>query len=143
LALNPNLALAWYGSGLINGFLGRPKTAVEHARHGMRLSPVDPFMFMMQSMQAFAHLVAAEYDEAVSCAEHALRAMPRHLPALRVAAASSALTGRMDQARRATARLLQLDPAFRVSMLKDITPLRRPEDLARYADGLRKAGLPE
>ena len=41
------------------------------------------------------------------------------------------------------ARLRQLDPALRISNLKDLIPLRRPEDLARLAEGLRKAGLPE
>jgi hypothetical protein len=36
-----------------------------------------------------------------------------------------------------------LDPGFRISSIKDFLPFRRPEDLARYEDGLRKAGLPE
>jgi hypothetical protein len=39
--------------------------------------------------------------------------------------------------------LRQLDPALRISNLKDWLPLRRPEDLATFADGLRRAGLPE
>jgi hypothetical protein len=41
------------------------------------------------------------------------------------------------------ARLRQLDSTFRVSHLKDLIPFRRPEDLARFEEGLRKAGLPE
>jgi len=41
------------------------------------------------------------------------------------------------------ARLRQIDPELRVSNLKDMTPLRRPEDRARLEEGLRKAGLPE
>jgi hypothetical protein len=41
------------------------------------------------------------------------------------------------------ARLRQLDPAMRVISVKDWVPLRRPEDLAKLEDGLRKAGLPE
>ena len=41
------------------------------------------------------------------------------------------------------ARLRQIDPELRVSNLKDMTPLCRPEDRARYEDGMRKAGLPE
>jgi hypothetical protein len=32
---------------------------------------------------------------------------------------------------------------LRVSNLKNVTPLRRAEDLARYGEGLRIAGLPE
>ena len=41
------------------------------------------------------------------------------------------------------ARLRQLDPALRVSNLNRLISFRRPEDFARLADGLRKAGLPE
>jgi hypothetical protein len=41
------------------------------------------------------------------------------------------------------ARLRQLEPTLRISNLRDQIPYRRPEDLARFADGLRKAGLPE
>ncbi len=40
-------------------------------------------------------------------------------------------------------RIRQIDPTLRLSNLKDLTPLRRPEDMARFAEGLRKAGLPE
>ena len=40
-------------------------------------------------------------------------------------------------------RLRELEPTLRVSNLKNQIPYRRPEDLARFAEGLRKAGLPE
>jgi hypothetical protein len=39
--------------------------------------------------------------------------------------------------------MLEIDPGFRVSRLTDHVPLRRLDDLARYAEGLRRAGLPE
>jgi hypothetical protein len=39
--------------------------------------------------------------------------------------------------------LRQLDPALRISNLRDWLPIHRPEDLAMFADGLRRAGLPE
>jgi hypothetical protein len=58
-------------------------------------------------------------------------------------AASKALAGQLEEARDAISRLLELDPVVRISNLKDrISPLR-PEDFAKYTDGLRKAGLPE
>jgi hypothetical protein len=36
-----------------------------------------------------------------------------------------------------------LNPALRLSNLPDLLPFRRPEDFARWAEGLRRAGLPE
>ena len=76
-------------------------------------------------------------------AEQVLREKPDNYVTLRYAAASNALAGRMKEAQRALARLRQIDPELRVSNLNDFTPLRRPEDRARYEEGLRKAGLPE
>jgi hypothetical protein len=60
-----------------------------------------------------------------------------------VAAASHALGGRLEGAQRAMARMRELDSAYRISDVKDRIPFRRPEDLARYEEGLRKAELPE
>ena len=99
---------------------------------------------------AFAHFFAGRYDDASSWAEKALAASsprlqekPGYHPALLIAAASNALAGRLEEARNAIARLRQLNPTPHISNLKNQVPLRRPEDLDRYAEGLRKAGLPD
>jgi TolB-like protein len=142
LVLNPNFAQAWYGSGFVRCCQGNPDKGLEHLKHVIRLSPIDPLMFMMQTATALAHWLAGRDDEAFSWVEQALLKKPNFHSALRLAAASNALAGRMERAQTAMARLRQIDPALRVSHLKDLIPLR-PEDLARYAEGLRKAGLPD
>ena len=109
----------------------------------MRLSPLDPLIFGMQNGTAAAHFLAGRYDEASSWAEKALREQPDYLPALRMAAASHALPGRVAEAQKAMVRMRQIDPELRCSNLTDIVPFRRPEDFARYVEGLRTAGLPE
>jgi tetratricopeptide (TPR) repeat protein len=141
--LNPNLAAAWYLSGFLRVFRGEPDVAIEHLAHAMRLNPLDPVIFRMQAGTAFAHLFAGRFDDASSWAEKAFRNLASYLPDAGVTAASHALAGRIEEARRAMQRLRQIDPALRVSNLKDWIPLRRPEDFARWSDGLRKAGLPE
>jgi adenylate cyclase len=129
-------------------YLGEPEIAIEHLAHAMRLSPVDPLTFVTQMAIAFAHFFAGRYDDASSWAEKALatsapglRERPVYHPALLIAAASNALAGRLEVAQNTIARLRQLNPTPHISNLKYQIPLRRPEDLARYAEGLRKAGL--
>jgi hypothetical protein len=74
----------------------------------------------------------------------ALQDNPDFQPGLRIAAASNAMAGRAEQAHEAIARLRQLNPALRVSTLKDVLgPYRRAEDLLLLEEGLRQAGLPE
>jgi hypothetical protein len=40
-------------------------------------------------------------------------------------------------------RLRQIDPTFRVFDVRRAFPFHRPEYVAKYEEGLRKAGLPE
>jgi hypothetical protein len=72
-----------------------------------------------------------------------MRDRPTFLLAISLSAASNALAGRLEPAQRAMARALEFNPDFRASNLRDLTPFRRAEDLASFAKGLRKAGLPE
>jgi tetratricopeptide (TPR) repeat protein len=143
LVLNPNLAQAWAYSGWARVFLGEHESAIEHEARAMRLSPLDPFFYVMLSATSNAHMLLGRHDEAVSWAERAFREQPNFLPPLRVLAASNALAGRLEEARNAMARLRELDPEDRVSKLKDRLPFLRPADAATWADGLRKAGMPE
>jgi len=109
----------------------------------MRLSPLDPEMYRMQAGMAVAHLFAGRFDTASSWAEKASRDLPSFLIPVAIIAASHALAGRGDEARRAMHHLRQLDPTLRVSNLRDWLPIQRPEDLATLEDGLRRAGLSE
>jgi adenylate cyclase len=144
LVLDPNMAAVWSRSGWARIWLGEPDLAIEHLARAMRLSPLDPLMPNMRATAAYAHFFAGRYDEASLWAEMTLRERPDSLNALHMAAASNAIAGRLAQAHKALARLRQLDPVLRVSNLRDrLGPYRRPEDLARYEEGLKKAGLPD
>jgi TolB-like protein len=142
LQFDPNLASAWLSSGWVKVWLGEPEVAIKHISRAMRLSPHDPHMFNMRAATASAHFFAGRYAEALSWAGAAAREQPNHLIAACMCAASSALTGRPTEAQKAMARLRQLEPTLRISNLRDLTPLRRSEDLARLTEGLREAGLP-
>jgi tetratricopeptide (TPR) repeat protein len=98
----------------------------------------------MRAGTAHAHFFLGRYDEASSWAAMALQDNPDYQGGLRIAAASNAMAGQPEQARKALVRLRQLNPALRVSTLKDVLgPYRRAEDLSRYEEALRQAGLPE
>jgi TolB-like protein/Tfp pilus assembly protein PilF len=145
LLINPNLAWGWGASGWVKVWLGEPDQAVERFAHAMRLGPLNPLIFFMQLGTADAHFFAARHDEALRWAKMALRGQPDSYRALSIAAASCALAGRDEEAKRLMARLLENHPTLRVSSIlqKGRGPYRQPEHLAKYADALRKVGLPE
>jgi hypothetical protein len=140
--LNPNLAAAWFLGGYLRVWHGEPDDAIGHFERAIRLSPLDPEMHRMQAGIAAAHLFAGRYDAASSWAEKAF-GVQSFLMVVGIIAASHALAGRADQAQRAMHRLRELDPTLRVSNLSDWLPIHRPEDLRTFADGLRRAGLPD
>ena len=143
LILNPNFAAAWYVSGWLMAYLGEPDEAIERFNTAMRLSLRDPLIFRMHSGMAYAHFFAGHYEEASTWAERAVRARPTWLTTVRIAAVRHALAGRLDDARKFMERMREMDPALRISNLKDLLPLRRAEDFAKWGDALRLAGLPE
>jgi TolB-like protein len=143
LLLNVNLAEAWHFSGWVKNWLGEPVPALKCFARAMRLNPLDSRMAGMRTGTAYAHFLLGRYDEAASWAALALQYNPEFPAGLRVAAASNAMAGRMEQARKAIARLRRVHPTLRVSIIRHLVPHRRTEDLARYEEGLRKAGLPE
>jgi TolB-like protein len=143
LVLNPNLSTAWYLSGFQRISLGRHDDAVEHFARAMRLSPLDPEISQMQTGTAMAHMFARRFDVACSWAEKARAELPNILRVSAFSAASYALAGRMDEARRAMEHVRRIDATLRISNVEDWVVLQRPEDLATFVEGLRQAGLPE
>jgi TolB-like protein len=143
LVLNPNLAAAWFLSGYQRIARGEPDNAIERFARAMRLSPLDPEMVRMQAGMAMAHLFAGRFDAASSWAEKASRHLPGFVLVVGIIAASHALAGRMDEARRAMEHLRALHPSLRISQLQDWVLLHRADDLITFAEGLKRAGLPE
>ena len=144
IVLNPNLAAAWSASGWLRIHLGEPVSAIERLERSRRLSPLDPIAYMGYAGMALALLLADRYDEAASWAAKAINEQPNWAMPLRVAAIAYALSDRIVEAGEAMARLREFYPTLRLSNLERVAPpFRRPEDRARYADGLRRAGLPE
>jgi TolB-like protein len=143
LVINPSLAAAWLLGGFLRLFRGEPDEAITWLECAMRLSPFDSEMFRMQTGVAMAHLIAGRFDAASSRAANSFREMPALVLPGAVVAASHALGGRMDEARRAMQQVRQFNPALRLGTLHEWLPFRLTQHAALFADGLRKAGLPE
>ena len=144
LMLNPNLAIALANSGLVKIWLCEHAVAIDRLTHAMRLNPLDPLLYRVHALLAYAHFFSG-HDEALSWAEMAFLAQPFFLPAAGIAAACYAKANRHVDARRAVANMIQFAPALRISNfpLLQGSLFRRQEDVTRYSDKLRKAGLPE
>jgi adenylate cyclase len=143
LMLNTNLATAWRFSGYVRVFLGEPDLAIDHLERAIRLSPLDPLIFIVQNGIVLANFFAGRYEEALSWAQKTLRQNPNYVAAIIMAAVSGAMAGRDDETRKAVGRLREIDPTTGISNFTNVWPLRRPEHLAAFDKGLRLTGLPD
>jgi tetratricopeptide (TPR) repeat protein len=143
VALDPNLASARYWDGWAQVYLGNLDAAIRQFLLAIRLSPLDPRIFLAQTGLAFAHFFAGRYDDGLSWATLAVQQQPKFPGAHRVATWCLAMSGRVEEAKLACVPVLQTDPTLRISNIKDRTPFRRPEDIAKIVEAYRIAGVPE
>jgi TolB-like protein/class 3 adenylate cyclase/Tfp pilus assembly protein PilF len=143
VSLDPNLAAARYWSGMILIYLGDPDAAIDQFKAALRLSPIEPRIFLAHSGMASAHFSAGRYDEGCLCARNAMQHQPNYLYAHRAAMACHAMAGRIEEAREVCAVALQLDPTQRISDIRKRTPYVRDADVEKLATAFRIAGMPE
>ncbi len=141
--LDPNLVTArfWRGWALI--FLGDVDAAIEQFKVALRLSPLDPRIFVVQNGLAYGHFFAGRNEEASTWAATVIVQQPNFLAGQRIMMACRAMSGRVEEARQACKLALQLDPTQRISRTNDFGPFRRAEDIERLAQAFRIAGMPE
>ena len=138
-----NFAQAWAWRGTARNILGDPEAAIPDFAHALRLSPLDPLIWIPQSGIAFAHFYCGRYDEASDWAGKALQRRPNYVNALRVAVAANALAGRVEVARQAYGTYRTLFPEARLSTIKSRFRLGTAKDADRFVEGFRLAGMSE
>ena len=142
IALNPNDAMSRYFLGWVLCFAGRSQEAIPHMDHAMRLSPRDIFLTGMMTYRAVALFDLERYEEAFEWVQRArLGPNPRTMTFAVFTAVLSKL-GRQEEARSAVKDLLSHAPAMTCTKYQE-NPFAAPESMERFANALRKAGLPE
>lgn len=146
IALNPSFALGHGYLALQLAFLaGRTDEAIKEAETAIRLSPRDPELYHFFYAIGMAHFVAGRYDQAAKWGEMAENERPAGIGfgPLRLLASTYAHLDRLDEARDAFASVLEVTPRISATGIRNAIHFGRPEDLERYLEGLRRAGLPE
>ncbi|MGE0767970.1 MAG: winged helix-turn-helix domain-containing protein [Hyphomicrobiaceae bacterium] len=142
LALSASSALTYILGSVVLGWGAEAERAIEWSERGLRLSPFDTWAFAAYDAQAMGHFFLGHYEQAAAAAYKSNQANPAHsITYVQLAAALSKL-GRLDEARAAAQRVLQLQPNFRFS--RQFAGVGCAPALAtRMGEALSAAGLPE
>jgi TolB-like protein len=142
LALSPSSALTYILGSVILAWSGEAERAIDWSERGLRLSPFDPWAWAAFDAQALSHFHRGRFEEAARAAYRSIQANPAHSITHVQLAAALARLGRMEEAKAAAARVLELHPTFRFggqfAGVACAAPLA-----ASLGDALRAAGLPE
>jgi adenylate cyclase len=144
ITFDPNLALARIWNGWAQLGLGNQAAAIEQFQIGLRLSPLDPRIFVAQAGMAAANFLAGRYEEGCAWSKITVQQNPNFVGAHRNLVACHAMAGRIEEARQAWAVARQIDPSQRISTgFLNRLLRRRPQDVQRYTEAFRMVGMPE
>ncbi len=141
ISLNPNLALAWGFSGLALTYLGEHEDALIRVRQAVRMSPSDPHSFFFDTAMMLPYLLLGQYEKAAEFGRRALELNPGFSSGYRVYLSVLGHLGRTHEAAKARARLAMLESEVSLANAVSRSPLTRPQDRERFAEGQRRAGF--
>ena len=142
LAVSPSTAITYIQGSVVLALAGEAERAIEWGERGLRLSPLDPWRSSALLSFAVAKFHLGQYEEAAAEARKSVQSSPGFSIPYVALAASLAKLGRLDEARAAAARVLELQPVFHYSrFLAGVNC--EPTLAAALSEALCAAGLPE
>jgi adenylate cyclase len=142
VALNPNLAIAWFSRGWVSLMCAEYEHSIESFDRMIRLSPLDPMRIRAWTGTSFALFHLGRYEEGSAAAKKSIQ-YNADAHTLSAYILNTLRAGRASEAGDAVKLLLQLQPGFRASHVKEVFPIRFPEERNRLTAVLREAGLPD
>jgi len=140
LALNPNMANVIAMMTFVKTLMGDHEESVALIETAKRLNPHHPVWYDWNA--SFVYVMARDYEKAIIGAKKTLAVYPKQISARRVLIAAYVETGRMDDARKVAQEILEIDPGFTLSSVRNL-PFQHEADRERYFGALRQAGLPD
>lgn len=142
LALSPSCSFAYGFGSVVMATGGDADRGIEWGERALRLSPFDPLSYGPLLALAFGHFQRAEYEAAAEAARKCFQANPNWSYTHMLLAATHAKLGRVDAARDAATRLLELEPSYTISGMRAAVGIH-PSIAEPLSEALRVAGLPE
>jgi TolB-like protein/class 3 adenylate cyclase/Flp pilus assembly protein TadD len=127
--------------GMSHLIVGEHREAIELFSTAVQRGNTDP-RYQWAALLAFSHYLLGQYDASLSWAREALYLNPNHLQVLAVRAATLAQLGRSEEMAKATQVLLESYPGITVEKHLRNFHWKELADVARYREGLLKAGVP-
>lgn len=139
--LSPNFAQGFYAHGWADVMAGRGAEALGQLEKAIALSPLDPFLYAMQSARGLAYLQLEDYDNAMVWAEKGARAPGAHFLIGAIAAMICHLKGDDEKADYWAKSFKARRPDASVAMFFDAFPFKDTDMQRLIAPALKSVGM--
>ena len=140
--LNPNLGSAWLMRGWVSIMRGEGECAFESFTTVLRLDPLDPSIAGAWAGLACAHNALGNFETGYEWAIRAVEAETA-MYTLAYLVINAVPAGRMQEARSAAGKMLELKPTVKLSDARQLCHTRDRDWSERMMDSFRQAGLSE
>jgi TolB-like protein/Flp pilus assembly protein TadD len=143
VALGPNSADMRALNALVLNFIGRPEEGLADISLAVRLNPAHPDWYM--AIWARSLYLLDRHADAVAVLRRLAgsRAELLPIPSFLLMIVTYMAIDRSSEARDLVTALLQVSPDFTLVQVPHYAPFKKKENLGRFLDLLRQAGLPE
>jgi len=108
-------------------------------KKAIRLNPFPQSIYLLNLGNAYS--AAQQYEEAIEAFKKSIKREPNNIFAYVSLTETYSLMGREKEAHEAALAVLKIDPEFSLKKFAKAAPLKNQNELKRYIEALRKAGL--
>jgi tetratricopeptide (TPR) repeat protein len=143
IGLSPSFSHGMYAHAFTNLMAGRGEPAIAKLDEAIRLSPLDPFLYAMQSAKGFALAHSGDLERACKWLDIGSRQPGAHYLVSIIAAAINQIAENHDQARYWAERTRQLRPDASIEQFFVAYPLRDGRMRSAVHAALQDLGFPD
>jgi adenylate cyclase len=139
IALDPNFSEAYSQLGTALQTAGRPQEAIAPLEKAIRINPMAPSIYFRRL--GTAYMATGRYEDAIVQFKKAIRLAPGDSFTHLSLAATYSFTGHDEEAHAEVSEVLRIEPRISLEAVAKRTPSKNKDDMDRFIDALRKAGL--
>jgi len=143
IGLSPSFSQGMYAHAFTNLMAGRGEPAIARLDEAIRLSPLDPFLYAMQSAKGFSLAHTGDLEQACHWLDIGSRQPGAHYLVSIIAAAINKIAGKHDQALYWADRTRQQRPSASIQQFFEAYPLRDEALRFKVQAALRDLGFAE
>ena len=141
LAEAPGMDSPYYSLGWFQMFNETPLEGIENLKRAMRLSPI--VTAPRSTILGTAYRNAGQLELAVATLENTVKLFPAFISGRVALTSCYVLMGKEQKAKQEAREILRRDPAYTIARYTTPNLYRNKETMEKWAESLRKAGIPD